>query len=352
MTTSKTLIKFPSIGQYRSVVHEVKHRTRYRGVTPDGQLIMDETAPMPTLAFEGTVKLHGTNAALVQQPGLPIHAQSRNRILTIESDNCGFANFVYETTGREWWTTYLTKVHETYKLSPNDTVAIYGEWCGKGILGASPLKVLDKAFVIFAICVFDHETETHTWLNKNLIPTSDHKQVKRINDYQSWLITIDFDDPAQSRNELVALTDAVEIECPFAKSHGVTAIGEGIVWRCITPDWTDSRFWFKVKGEKHSATKVKTTAKVDPEVLASINEFVTHVVTSRRCEQGVEYLNEQGIELSKRSTGHFLKWVTADIIKEESDTLTASNLTQKQVSNRVNEITRRWWFEYLNSCLD
>ena len=51
--------------------------------------------PLPTLTFTGTVKVHGTNAAIVRLKDGTIYAQSRSRIITPTSDNAGFAAFVH-----------------------------------------------------------------------------------------------------------------------------------------------------------------------------------------------------------------------------------------------------------------
>lgn len=95
------MYKFPEIEQFRNVIQQVNHRTRYVGKTEDGDPIYDEgPVEMPTLKFRGTVKLHGTNAAIVYTWDMlkfeyVMHAQSRKNIITPMSDNAGFAAFAH-----------------------------------------------------------------------------------------------------------------------------------------------------------------------------------------------------------------------------------------------------------------
>jgi hypothetical protein len=72
--------------------------------------------------------------------------------------------------------------------------------------------------------------------------------------------------PQLVQNTLSELTMAVEEECPVAKAFGFS--GVGIVWS-VNVNGTIHRF--KVKGELHSSSKVKTLASVDVEKLVYKN---------------------------------------------------------------------------------
>lgn len=50
---------FPEIEQFRNVIQAVKYRAQIIGKDENGVAIFDETLPLPTLKFKGTVKLHG-----------------------------------------------------------------------------------------------------------------------------------------------------------------------------------------------------------------------------------------------------------------------------------------------------
>ena len=88
-------IKYPSIDQYRNVIRQVKLMTSYQGKDEDGNAVYDNSIPMPTLTFKGTVKIHGTNAAVCHDPSTKVlWTQSRKNIITSGKDNAGFALFV------------------------------------------------------------------------------------------------------------------------------------------------------------------------------------------------------------------------------------------------------------------
>lgn len=92
---------------------------------------------------------------------------------------------------------------------------------------------------------------------------------------------------------------------------------------------------FKVKGEKHSISKVKTIAPVNVERIEKITEFVEYSCTGNRLNQGLDYLKEQGLPLDPTSTGDFIRWVMNDILKEESDVLLENGLTWKNVQGML-----------------
>ena len=70
--------KFGSIGQFRDVIKSVNDHCKKFG------------KEKPTLKFVGTVKIHGTSAAVNVDRNDNIVFQSRERELSIESDNAGF----------------------------------------------------------------------------------------------------------------------------------------------------------------------------------------------------------------------------------------------------------------------
>jgi len=79
-----------------------------------------------------TEKIDGTNACVVVTAGGEIHAQSRKRIITPESDNFGFAAWVQE------YAEELATLGEGYH---------YGEWYGSGIQRGYGLD--HKRFALF-----------------------------------------------------------------------------------------------------------------------------------------------------------------------------------------------------------
>ena len=88
--------KFPSIEQYRHIVKELTERSQFVGKDENGKAIYDHTKSLSTIDFMQTVKIHGTNGGVILFKDGTIRTQSRNRVLSPESDNNGFDKWVAE----------------------------------------------------------------------------------------------------------------------------------------------------------------------------------------------------------------------------------------------------------------
>ena len=336
----RKMISFPEIGQFRQVIKTVTDKTRYSGRDANGDPIFDASKVLPTLTFTGTVKLHGTNAGVTLTKDGDMYAQSRENVITVENDNAGFAFFV--ESNKE----VFKNLFKTLEFRDSDFITIFGEWAGGNIQKGVAINGLPKMFVIFAVKL-SYKDE----LKKNYFLTDDEtkhlksveSKIYNILDFENYTIEIDFSNPQLAQNKLIELTQEVERECPVGKAFGNIGIGEGIVWKCDT-FMENETFRFKVKGEKHSSSKVKVLAPVNTERLNSIKEFAEYAVTESRLEQGIEKVftsvNEQ-IDIKK--LGNFLKWITSDIIKEETDTLKDNGLEPKDVNSAISNIARNWF---------
>ena len=224
----------------------------------------------------------------------------------------------------------------------NNTISVYGEWAGGNIQKGVGITNLPKSFFIFGVKVTPHvgdneSKESAYWIDYSDLRNTDAR-IYNIDDFETYSIDIDFNTPETVQNKLSELTLAVEEECPVAKAFGFSGIGEGIVW-----SYTDEKgatLRFKVKGEKHSSSKVKTLASVDVEKVASIREFVDYAVTESRFNQAIEnvFPNNEPVDIKK--IGEVMKWINGDIIKEESDTLKENNLEPKDVNKYVSAKVR------------
>ena len=83
--------------------------------------------------------------------------------------------------------------------------------------------------------------------------------------------------------------------------------------------------------------------------MESLEAFLDAVLTEARLRQGIDWLKEQGHPLSRKSTGAYLRWLFGDILSEESDTLQASGLSQKDVGGPLSHRARRWFFNWLDT---
>lgn len=342
-------IKFPSIGQFRDAIKQVQSACAYHNVA------------LPTVDFRGTVKLHGTNAAVVVSHDGTWHCQSRERIITPQDDNAGFAAWVY---GNKAYWDGIAEFLSGGIRDKDESVQVYGEWCGGNIQKGVGLSNLPKMFVIFGMR-FSVDAESQAWSDLGVWADCFDTQYKPNNlfcsiDFPTYNVTIDFNSPTLVQNQLVEITEAVEKDCPIARyflpDSTDALIGEGVVWEVDRngnfelPDVLDNTFnglRFKVKGEKHSASKVKTIAPVDVEKVKSIDAFVEYACTQNRLEQGLTKLTEMGLDHSTKSTGDYLRWIMQDILKEELETMTASGIEPKDVNGQIARKAREFFMNNL-----
>ena len=162
------------------------------------------------------------------------------------------------------------------------------------------------------------------------------ERIFSVEEFGRYFLTIDFNNPEQSQNDLVRFTEQVENECPVASKFGISGTGEGIVWSFT---FAGESIRFKVKGEKHSVSKVKKLAEVDPVKAANVQEFVEYAATQNRLEQGIQEVFRDS-ELDIKKLGQFIGWFVKDIITEEADVMEKSGLTKKDVSSKLANVAR------------
>lgn len=333
---------FPSIEQFRHVVKSVQDRATYH------------RCELPVITFEGTVKLHGTNASVMKDliTG-EIWAQSRQNVITPEQDNAGFARYVNENLDT------FEELLEAARLLQQGAshVGIFGEWCGQGINSGVAITQLPKMFVVFGIKrITNQEENLGTWftsdeINAVILEAHAVQKIYSITRFKTFRAAIDFIHPELAQNDLVKITSDVEAECPVGAAFNVKGVGEGVVWRAVfTPadNFRIDGLIFKVKGPKHSDSKTTNMAPVDVEKIASIKLLAESVVTDHRLEKMIEVLKQTGVELIPESTGAFLKLVGQDVSREEGDTITASGFTNKEVMPVVSRLARDWYLKLVN----
>ena len=106
---------------------------------------------------------------------------------------------------------------------------------------------------------------------------------------------------------------------PWVKAtFGIDGLGEGIVYYPVSAEHAGrdsfSDLSFKAKGEKHKVVKQKSPVQVDPEKVASVDEFSELVLTDARLEQGVIEACDGEYEAEK--IGPFVGRVSKDVSKE------------------------------------
>lgn len=341
---------FPKIRQFRNVVQEVQHRTRYVGRGKDGEPLYDTNTELPVLTYRGTVKLDGTNAGVMIFPDGRLTMLSRTRIVTPEDDNHGFAKWAsYDAAKsfRDIARAIVDKHELDWQLEL--PVVIYGEWCGQGVQSGVAVATLPKMFVAFAV------QYNGTWLPDSALTQVFHDPLRIYNTlrFSEFDVMIDFNQPSLAALQMDMITKAISETCPVGESLGVTGPGEGIVWRPVSsfhPEWNQSKFWFKTKGPDHAETRRgKAKVAIEPEKLDSIEAFVEETLTPARLEKGLSYLRESSRTIDRSLTGKFIKWIVSDVLLEESDTMIASGLDSKAVTKPLSSVARKWYFDTIDS---
>lgn len=365
--TEVTNYKYHSTNQFRNVVKSIREQATFVGVDECGEVMYDTTQPIPTLKYIGTTKLHGTNGSVVLHEDGVISFHNKNNLLgyvkdgefTLLSDNVEFAQSMYRRFDDVQEVVekvkQIAKEHNGVELYP---LKISGEWCGSGVQKSVGISHLNKrSFFIFGVKAGETlQQEKQGWLPvTSLMGLTTQENcdagIYSIMDFPHKIVKIDFNNPEFIQNELVGATEEVENCCPVSKQLGLkdaegnpALLGEGLVWTPVSEDYCwDSGNWFKTKGKKHSVSKVKSVAAIDPEKLNSIKEFVEYAATQNRLEQG---LTEVGLDQKK--VGQFIGWVSKDINKEEGDVLEANNLTMKDVGKYVANKSREFYIGKLN----
>jgi hypothetical protein len=319
--------KFTSIESFKHIVGNV--RKHYNKINK----------PFPTLNFEGTVKLHGTNAGVRRSPSGKIQPQSKERIIDTQNDNAGFAFFV--ETNKE-------AIENLFASFPKDAdVTLFGEWCGGNIQKSVALAALGKHWVLFKVLV----NGVYAPLPRDL-----HDNANRIyNIYQipTYHVEINFTSPEPASEYLSDVTLEVEKNCPWATfmgAEGDNTIGEGIVWTCVENPEMEF-LWFKTKGLLHKGNdKTKQPKiKIEDQKLDSVKELVDEILPQWRLEQGLSYLKENGYTMLPESTGEYIKWICKDIHKEELETIAAAGFEWKQIQGQVCQAAKQYWFKSLET---
>lgn len=353
----KRLIKYPSIEQFRTVIKNVQHAAQYvRYDAATNETVMNSDAKMPVVKAIATEKIHGTNASVCFSNPDGFWVQRREGFCTIESDNaaCAFYALQNEAT----WVNIIQLLAKEHNVDLNtNIITVYYEWCGGNIQKKSAVSGLDKLAVIFRyfkVSPLDHsEAISSSWYETNVEGQwVDAKEARifNISNFPTYEFDIDFNQPLLSQNKMIDLVEnVIEPNSPVGRQLGIEGnIGEGVVVSFL---YKDVLYQFKVKGEKHSSSKVKVLKPVDDEKIQKIQNIAEQVAPAWRLEQMFALANDtlNGGTPSTEHLGKFMKALNQDIIKEESDILANAGLEPKEVLSVVSRIARQWYFEELDS---
>lgn len=366
----KRMISYPKIGDFNSVIRDITFMSQYTGVQgEDGNPIMNRAAVQPILPVHATEKIHGTNASVCFSNLDDLWVQSRENIITLEKDNAGCATRVMAI--KSVWLTIIGALAAEHKINlDTHIISIYFEWSGGNIQKASAVSGLDKRAILFKYFKVsplepqeDNKHDVAFWLPTCVTGTLSFDEdntpiwldypsenIYNVMNYPNWEFLVDFNFPKLSQNKFLDLVlEKIEPSSPLGTEMGIeNNVGEGIVCEFW---YKDTLHRFKVKGDKHSTSRVKTLKPVDDvKEMAKIN-FATEVVTAGRCEQGWQKIFGIDNELAqpdKVQMGPFLKWIMNDVVAEETQRLLDSGLTFSETTKYVSKIAKEWFENQLN----
>lgn len=296
------------------------------------------------ISYRGKIKLHGTNAGIHFDDGIP-YPQKRSDFINIHDDHIGFASFVSSIE--------IQNFH-------NDVV-IYGEWAGPNIQKKDAVtKIENKSFFVFTV---------YDILKNEMIiePEEINEYIVKIfgNDYETqniyvipWhtdITSIDFARQNMCQrfidNIMKEVDGVIAEQDPYVKSKfGVDGCGEGLVMYATNGKFVGGTeienmflldYMFKAKTEKHSVQKQKNRNNVKPEKPDGIDDFIFTFFTEQRFEQ---MLNQIGGKASKEKVGQFLKAVMSDVYKESEQEILLADFDWKDVPKYATPVVKEWWF--------
>jgi len=180
------------------------------------------------------------------------------------------------------------------------------------------------------------------------------------------------DDLIPKLEKINQMMEEIDKQDPWIKERfGLTGTGEGLVWYPVSGtsksdkegtgvDWNEfKKIVFKTKGVSHAVVKQKSII-LDPQKIASVDEFVEMFVTEGRLQQGWQEVCGSVVSNNKLSTSsggsvsgeqmgkliaEFVKWVSKDVEKESKSEIKESGLQWSDLSNAINLKARKYFSE-------
>lgn len=309
------MVKFQKISEFADVYRAMVSVATFQKLDTDGEPIYRGLGDGDIVIAEVSIKLHGTNAGYTLDRERGLYFQSREREVTIDHDNAGFALWSSFPERKQFIESFLRNLLEAREEITS--VTLFGEFCGKGIQKGVACSQVDKFFAPFALRVTlknGESFEAENWKEieskeLGIIPVSWYQTSFSLKEPQDFIDTI---------NQQVG---EIENEDPFMlEKFGVSGIGEGVVVKCWVgcARGVSTRFQgfrFKAKGEKHRVTKTAKAASVSNVSLEDAYKFAEYAATENRVLQAIDTLGLP--DLTKSHIPSVIKWVIEDIKSEE-----------------------------------
>lgn len=324
------LVKMPKIQNTNDVLNFLSYEKQFIGLTGDKEPIFGRLQ-LPEFEILGSVKLHGTNAAVVFKINdlddfetASFHTQSKNTAFKEGTLNGHFDFNLFVNQNISNFRDLAKKVTEEIEhLQVGDIITLFGEWAGPGIQkGVAISNIENRKFFLFSALLNDEYLDIkHVKTNWN--------RIHNIYEYETFQLTVNNTQLDVLKNEIDKLVSYVEEKCPVAKLFGVDGIGEGIVWigHFIHPLSNKLvNVKFKSKGEKHAISQKDTRTKIEaPELSENVIFVINEIDVENRVHQ---MINEhfEGVLPGRSATGKIIELVLNDIALEETLLMTNNNV--------------------------
>lgn len=349
----KNHISFGSTNLFDNVVKNINHLVKYNGLDENGKPTYIQRE-CPTIEVVGSEKIHGTNFTIGYNLIDGIWFQSRSSIITPQADNAGSA--FWGEAKKDVLINIIEKLASNYNIDlKQNTILLCGEWAGQGVQSKSACDGLTKKYFLFQhfkVSPMDEDDkikETYweeTKINDVWIDNIKN-DIYNVMNFPTYKLNIDFNNPKLYVNKMIEIVNKIEENSPVGQFFGIQGnIGEGVVFSF---KYKDQVFKWKVKGEKHSKTKVKQLKPVDNEKEQIKIDLANQVTPAWRLEQMFDLANDviNGGIPDVRNMGTFMKLLIGDVIKEESDKIVEKGLEIKDISSKISQIAKVWYFEQL-----
>ena len=314
-------ISFPKIRHFKDFISEIQYDNK------DRQLI----------SITGTIKLHGSHADIVSANHNKFYCQSRNRIITKENDNCGFASFIDER--KKIIETLINDIRIKTNSKLEDKIFINGEICGGIIQKNIALQQLPKMFVIFNVKINSKWVDDISIFNIE----DDTNKIYSILRAPTYNLIIDTDNLYEANRNIDTITDNVDKCCPFAKTFNIIGIGEGIVWKCTDIKYQSSRYWFKSKGQTHTEYRKIVRDKNWLKEEDNNVDFVNSVLTEARYNKGIDYLKANGFDVIISNIKYFVIYLYEDILDECKNDIIENDLSKEKLKILISKSGFQWY---------
>jgi hypothetical protein len=107
------MLKYTDIGQFRNVIRAVKYNHDFKGFNECNKAVYFHDTPYPTLKFKGTIKLHGTNTAIIKNTGTYLNwvvtdiYKEENDVIIKNQLNVSKLNKALYKEAKKYWLLYL-----------------------------------------------------------------------------------------------------------------------------------------------------------------------------------------------------------------------------------------------------